>query len=36
MYADKFFYTNMGRRVENESSDAVASLLYKGEKVFDT
>lgn len=25
----------MGRRVENESSDAVCALLYKGEEVYD-
>lgn len=30
-----YFYTNMGRRVENESSDAVCALLYAGEEVHD-
>ena len=32
-YADKMFYTNMGRRVENESSDAICQLLYRGEQI---
>ena len=30
-YADKFYYTQMDRRVENASSDFVASLIYYGE-----
>ena len=30
-YADQFFYQYMERRVENESSDMVAKILYMGE-----
>ena len=35
-YADKLFYTHMGRRVENETSDAICQLLYQGEEVADS
>lgn len=30
-YADKFFYQTMERRIEHESSDMIAQLIYMGE-----
>lgn len=34
-YADMFFYSYMGRRVENASSDAICNILYKGDEIHD-